>query len=161
MQDKTVPRKTKKNLPPPAPFGNKRAVGNDGGRPAMYTDEWIKEEAERFREWMQRPESVFFKSFAIERGYHPVRLHEFADRSPEFSLALQIAKAWQEQKLVNFGLFNKTNSTITKFVLTNCHSWKEQSQEQTDRSIVYNVNYGSHSEILSKTVPASDSTSAQ
>lgn len=118
--------------PPPPPKGNKRAVGNHGGAPEIYTEEWIREEARRFLEWMQREGSIFFKSFAIERGYHPNRLQEFANRSPEFSGALELAKAWQEQKLVNLGLFNKTNSTITKFVLTNCHAWKEHAQISGD-----------------------------
>ena len=97
-----------------------------------YTDEWIREEAERFREWMRRDGSVYFKSFAIERGYCPQRLTEFAEKSAEFAEALSFAKHWQEQKLVILGLFNKINSVLTKFVLTNCHSWKEQTQVSGD-----------------------------
>lgn len=121
----------KKRCPPP-PKGNKRALGNDGGRPEIYTEDWIRKEAALFREWMQRDDSIYFKSFAIERGYHPNRLQEFADKNPEFSGVLEIAKAWQEQKLVNLGLFNKINCGMTKFVLANHHSWVEKSQISGD-----------------------------
>ena len=121
-----------KNKPPTPPNGNKFALGNNGGAPEIYTQEWLREEASHFHQWMQKEDSIFFKSFAIERGYHPNRLQEFADKSPEFSGALKIAKAWQEQKLVNCGLFNKTNSGMTKFVLANCHSWTERAQVSGD-----------------------------
>jgi ABC-type glycerol-3-phosphate transport system substrate-binding protein len=121
-----------KNKPPVPPKGNKYALGNHGGAPAIYTQSWLKEEAARFLEWMDKPESIYFKSFAIERGYSPQRFMDFANRSPEFAEALKIAKEWQEQKLVCYGLFNKTNSAMTKFVLANCHSWKEQSQISGD-----------------------------
>jgi hypothetical protein len=123
-----------KHLPPPAPKGNKRALGNHGGAPATYTEEWLKKEAQLFRKWMQQEDSIYFKSFAIERGYHPNRLQEFADKNPEFSGVYNLAKAWQEQKLVNYGLFNKTNSGMTKFVLANHHGYVEKTQVSGDSS---------------------------
>ena len=117
----------KKN-PPPPPKGNQRALGNKGGAPALYTLEWIEEEARLFQEWMGKEDSVFFKSFCVERGYHPNRLQEFADKSPVFSGVLEIAKVWQESKLVNYGLFNRTNAGMTKFVLANHHGYCEKAQ---------------------------------
>ena len=103
-----------KHKPPVPPKGNKYAVGNDGGAPEVYTQEWLAEEAKRFLAWMKEPKSIYFKSFAIERGYSPQRFVEFADKSSEFAEAYKLAKEWQEQKLVSFGLFNKTNATIDK-----------------------------------------------
>lgn len=135
-------QKPNQKKPPPPPKGNQYALGNCGGAPAIYTGEWLREEAERFREWMKQPDSLFLKSFAIERGYSPQRLSEFAEKSPEFAEALDFAKAWQEQRLVNLGLWNKINSGMTKFVLSNCHSWKEQPQDPPNKTIVYHVNYG-------------------
>jgi len=127
-----VLNQSKRNVPPPAPKGNKRALGNQGGAPPTYTEEWLREEARLFYSWMKEEDSLYFKSFAIYRGYSPQRLSEFAEKSPEFSEALEFAKAWQEQKLVNLGLWNKLNSSMTKFVLSNCHSWKEQAQVSGD-----------------------------
>ena len=119
----------------PAPKGNRFAsVPENKGRPREYTDEFITNEAKAFYEWMEKPENIYFKSFAIERGYSPKYLIEFAKVNKEFSVCLAYAHDWQEQKLANYGLFNKTNSSITKFVLQNCHSWAEKSQISGDAS---------------------------
>lgn len=112
----------------PAPLNNQYAKGHGKGAPQRYTAAWIERESQSFLEWMRLPDSIFFKTFAIERGYHPNRLQEFADKSEVFSGVLEIAKAWQESKLVNYGLFNKTNSGMTKFVLSNHHGYTEKSQ---------------------------------
>jgi hypothetical protein len=154
-------QKPNKKKPPPPPKGNQYALGNCGGAPAVYTDEWLREEAQRFREWMKQPDSLFLKSFAIERGYSPQRLSEFAEKSPEFAEALVFAKGWQEAKLVTLGLWGRLNSAMTKFVLLNCHSWKEEIKDQAEKTIVYHVNYGNSIEVSPKTLPAADSSSAQ
>jgi hypothetical protein len=151
----------KTKSPPPPPKGNQYALGNCGGAPAVYTEEWLREEALRFREWMKQPDSLFLKSFAIERGYSPQRLTEFAEKSPEFAEALAFAKSWQEAKLVTLGLWGRLNSSMTKFVLLNCHSWKEEIKDQTEKTIVYHVNYGNSIEVSPKTLPTSNSSSAQ
>lgn len=118
----------------PAPKGNKFAKGHSKGAPQKYTDSWIEQEAEAFRQWMQLPESIFFKSFAIERGYSPQRLTEFAEKNKVFSEVFKLAKDWQESKLINCGLFNKTNSGMTKFVLANHHGYSEKSQVGGDQA---------------------------
>jgi hypothetical protein len=116
-----------------APKGNKFATGHGKGAPEKYTSSWIEQEAEAFLKWMELPESIFFKSFAISRGYHPNRLQEFASSNKVFSGVLEIAKAWQESKLVNYGLFNKTNCGMTKFVLANHHGYAEKNQVAVDK----------------------------
>ena len=109
--------------------GNQHALGcTTSGQPQIYTDEWIKEEAKLFREWLQKPDSLFFTTFATDRGYCIQRLTEFADRSKEFSEVLRYAKDWQQNRLVNGGLKNETNSSITKFVLANHHNYTEKQQ---------------------------------
>ncbi len=108
--------------------GNKLSLGNCGGVPLEYDSEWLKNEARLFSEWMNRPHSVYFKSFCIERGYSPQRLSEFAQKSPEFAEVYKIAKEWQESKLVNLGLWNEINPTMTKFVLLNQHEWSSDDR---------------------------------
>lgn len=98
------------------------------GRPPKYTQKWLKKEADLFKKWMQKEESIYFKSFACQRGYSAQRLAEFAQVSEAFSAVYELAKDWQEQKLVNYGLFNKINAGLTKFVLQNHHNWAEKSQ---------------------------------
>ena len=112
----------------PAPKGNQYAKGHSHGRPVKYTKEFIEEEAEAFYKWMEGEKNIFFKSFAIERGYLPKYLNQFADKNEVFKECLEFGKAWQEQKLVNSGLYSITNSNITKYVLGNCHGWYENQQ---------------------------------
>lgn len=112
--------------------GNKISVGNSGQPPQIYTPEWLSNEAKLFKEWMEKPDSYYFNSFAIERGYSPQRFPEFAEKSPEFAETLKIAKQWQQSKLVTSGLKNETNASITKFVLQNCHGWAERQQISGD-----------------------------
>lgn len=116
-----------------APLGNQNAKGcTTSGSPKIYTDEWISNEAKLFMEWMTRPDSLYFTTFAVERGYTHQRLTEFAEVNIEFSDALKYAKHWQLSRLVNCGLKNETNSSITKFVLINNHNWVNDKTDSND-----------------------------
>lgn len=86
--------------------GNKNAVGNNGGRPLKYTDEWLENEAKAFREWAIGPRNLWLKGFAYERGYHPQDLAEFAKKSGVFAEALAFAKEEQERKFI-YGAWSK------------------------------------------------------
>lgn len=140
-------------------IGNKLALGNDGGRPAEYTEEWIRNEAKLFREWMKKDDSIYFKTFAIERGYSSQRFHDFAQRSTEFAELLKIAHEWQEQKLLNLGLFNKTNAGLTKFVLSNKHGWSEKTyvvQETSPAQSTITQSAGSTKDLVNEQTDARD-----
>ena len=114
----------------PAPKGHKPYnTKGEGGCPTEYTDAFIEREAEALIEWLKKDSNFYFKKFALERGYHPQRLSEFAQKNKRFSEALEKAKAWQELRLVEGGLQGGYNSTITKFVLTNCHNWADRTQQ--------------------------------
>ncbi len=126
---KAVPKKSKGG----APTGNQNAKGcSTSGQPQLYTDEWIQNEAKLFREWLQKPDALFFTTFATDRGYCIQRLTEFADRSVEFSEVLRYAKDTQHNRLVTSGLKNEINSQITKFVLANHHGYSDRQQVSGD-----------------------------
>ncbi len=112
----------------PAPKGNQYSVGNRGGAPEKYSQAWLKKEAEALEEWMKKPESIYFKSFALERGYHPNRLAEFAEKSEALAEVYALSKDWQECRLVNYGCFNKINSGICKFILANHHGFSDKTE---------------------------------
>lgn len=103
-----------------------------GGAPIKYSEEWMKKEAKIFLDWMRKPESIYFKAFAFERGYSAQRLVEFAENCKEFSEAMKIANEWQEQKLVTCALWKKTDSAMTKIVLANKHGWREHLERKED-----------------------------
>jgi len=113
----------------PAPKGHKPYPGCEtGGRPTKHTIEFIEKEAVAFEKWMENPESTYFKRFAINRGYHPQRLSEFAEKNKKFSEVYAMAKAWQEARLVEGGLTSEFNSGFCKFVMGNVCGWVDKQE---------------------------------
>ena len=113
----------------PAPKKHKPdSTKAEGGAPIIYSDAFIEKEATAFLEWLKDPKNLYFKRFALERDYHPQRLSEFAQKSKRFSEAVEKARL-QEVRLVERGLSGENNSSMTKFVLQNCHMWAERSQQ--------------------------------
>lgn len=108
-----------------APKGNQYAVGNSGP-PATYNDEWIENEAKLLLEWMSTTDCKYFKTFAINRGYHPQRFYEFAESNKVFAEVWELAKAWQECKLVGLGLDNKVHFGMASRILAHAHGISER-----------------------------------
>lgn len=77
---------------------------------------------------MKHPESIYFKKFAIDRGYHPNRLAEFAEQNEKFSGVYEKAKAWQEVRLVEGGLLSEFHAGFTKFVMGNVCGWIDKQE---------------------------------
>ena len=97
-----------------------------GGRPVKYTKEFLDNEAEEFLKWMKLPKSVFFKRFAINRGYSPSRLIEFANQNERFSVVYRFAQEWQEMRLAEGGLTREFDAGFTKFVMAKVCGWREE-----------------------------------
>lgn len=98
------------------------------GRPKKYTQEFLKNEADALWDWTKKKDSIFYKTFAIERDYSPARFSEFCEESEYFSEVFDKVRAWQEQKLVIHALFNKTNFAMTKMLLAKMHGYQEDKQ---------------------------------
>lgn len=112
-----------------APRNHKPYPGcENGGRPEKYTKAFIENEADAFLEWIKNPGSIYFKRFAIDRGYHPNRLSEFAEQNEKFSGVYEKVKAWQEVRLVEGGLLSEFNAGFTKFVMGNTCGWVEKQE---------------------------------
>lgn len=117
----------------PAPKGHKPYVGSEkGGRPIKYTSAFIEVEAEAFEAWMRREDSLWYKDFALERGYLPDQLSEWAKINEKFSRVYKKSQEWQLSKLVKGGLIGKFNGSFTKFVLGNTAGWTDKSQIMGD-----------------------------
>ena|SRR5271167_4373417 len=104
----------------------------EGGRPIKYTDEFIENEAEEFLKWMNKPESIWYETFATERGYHPEQFTLWAKSNKRFSEAYKYSQGWQKQKLLCGSLLNKYNSNITKLILANTIGWTDKQQVSGD-----------------------------
>jgi hypothetical protein len=113
----------------PAPKGHKPYAGSEkGGRPIKYTPAFIEAEADAFEVWMQRKDSIWYKDFALERGYLPDQLSEWAKTNEKFSRVYRKAQEWQQSKLVKGGLLNQFNAGFTKFVMGNTCGWSDKQQ---------------------------------
>lgn len=105
--------------------------GEGGGRPEIYTLEWLDKEADLIVEWTKNPKNIYLKRFCLERGYNPSRMTEFAKKSEKFSLALSYVKEWQEVRLAEGGLLGEFNSGFCKFIMGNiCAGFKETAPIQ-------------------------------
>ena len=132
-----------------APKGNQYAKGHGKGRPAIYDEDFIENEAEALLEWIKddSPKKVYLGSFALERGYDRFQMHDFSTKNKVFSHAYKKAKAWQEQKFVTNGLTRSWDPTFTAFAMARvCHdSWKkswdqpDEKQEQTVNVIINKI----------------------
>lgn len=105
-----------------APKRNQFALGNSGPPPSKYTQEFIEQEAAAFINWFSQPENIYFKRFALERGYPPDVLADFAKKNEVFKRAYLFAKEWQECKIVEGALFNKLNSNFANSILRIFHN---------------------------------------
>jgi hypothetical protein len=113
----------------PAPKNHKPYPGCErGGRPIKYTVEFIEAEADAFEAWMQREDSLWYKDFALERGYLPDQLSEWAKINEKFSRTYRKSQEWQQSKLVKGGLLNQFNAGFTKFVMGNTCGWSDKQQ---------------------------------
>lgn len=114
-----------------APKGHPPYPGCEkGGRPKKWTDERIEEEADAFLEWMKRPDSIWYKDFALERGFLPDLFSEWAQTNEKFSRVYKKSQEWQQSKLVKGGLLSEYNAGFCKFVMSNTCGWTEKQQSQ-------------------------------
>ncbi len=73
--------------------------------------------------------NIFFEEFiVIEKNLYPQLITYLMDKFSSFSKLIGKAKKIQEIKLVKYGVADRLNATMTKFVLTNHHDYKEKSE---------------------------------
>jgi len=112
-----------------APKGHEPYEGCEtGGRPKKYTDEFIENEALLFEEWMKKPDSVYFKEFAFERGYSQKCFSEWAEINQKFSETLTRVREWQEMRVAKGTLKNEFNAPFAKFFMGNVCGWVDRNE---------------------------------
>lgn len=113
----------------PAPLGHEPYNKNgEGGRPPIYTKEFIENEALLLEEWMKNPNNIFFKRFALERGYDQSELGNWAKSNERFGRTYKRLKEWQECKLFEGGLLEQFNAKIVALGLSHHCDYKEKSE---------------------------------
>jgi len=98
------------------------------GRPVIYDKEFIETERLALIEWTKKPNSIYFKSFALERGYSPKRLYEWAKINKDFSDTLDYVREWQESRIAIGACVGELNASFSKFFMSNICNWTEKSE---------------------------------
>jgi hypothetical protein len=109
----------------PAPKGHPNWNTELIGRPRKYDDEFLENEAKALWKWIGTTDRLYFKDFAFERGYSPLKLPIFAERNENFRMAFLDAKEWQECRLVHGGLTKEFESGFTRFVMAKVCGWHD------------------------------------
>lgn len=104
-----------------------RENGKLGGRPKVWTDEFMEQLADELYEWLKKPTSPWFEGFFIERGLSPKHIAEHAKKNEKFGEAYEFAKECQKQRLLEGGLLNKFNYRITMLLLSQ-YGIREQTE---------------------------------
>lgn len=93
-----------------------------GGRPKIYTKDFIDNEADKLNEWIQDRNNIFIEDFCFERGYHSSRIDEFVRDSDKFSLVYGMLKMRQKTALFKNGLNRKYAHPMCALILSNNHN---------------------------------------
>ena len=118
---------------------------SSGGRPPKYTQEWIENEAHELRQWVKKDGGIYIGSFARQRGYGRQRLLEFEKKSTEFSVAMEEARMWQEEKFLEKALTKEWDSAQVRYTMARVcgpewrSSW-DKEDEKKDQNISITIN---------------------
>lgn len=111
---------------------------NPVGRPVIYDENRLIEEAKALREFIAKDAGNYIGSFARQRGYHRRRIPEFVKVSREFSLAYEEAQQWQEEKFLTNGLTRTWDPGFTSKVMARVcgDEWKNSWDREEDKTEV-------------------------
>jgi hypothetical protein len=115
-------------------------------------EKWTEEKAIKLGEelisWLKEKDddgedkgNMFFEEFlVIEKDLYPALIKYLTDKFTSFSKLIEKAHKIQELKLTKYGVGDRLNATMTKFVLINVHGWKDkQEYDHTTKGESINV----------------------
>lgn len=133
--EKNKPLNDLDNLAPPFKPGNKMAEDWDE-KTALELGkgllDWIKDGG---------VQNIFYNEYLIiQMDLHPNIVSYLSKKFTSFNELIEKSKKIQELKLLKFGVLDKTNAPITKFVLANNHGYsdKVESKSENSTNIVWN-----------------------
>ena len=94
--------------------------------PEKWTEDVAIELGQELIEWIKTKgkENIFFEEFlVIEKDLYPQIIDYLSKKFTSFLKLLEKAKKIQEIKLIKYGIDDKLNSSMTKFVLANHHDY--------------------------------------
>lgn len=127
------------------PGGNKNIKPEDGKKfskdyqpQEKWTEKIAIELGEELIQWLKEKDdegedkgNIFFEEFLIiEKDLYEDLISYLCGKFSSFSDLIRKAKKIQELKLQKYGVGDRLNATMTKFVLTNIHDWREKTQQE-------------------------------
>lgn len=151
-KEKEIGRKEGRNEKGQFIKGNKLSVGNKGGRPTYYTEEYCllvdkylkktKDSIFDFHKTKGKHTNSFQRCIRVDlptiEGFAKfidvplTTVNEWANAHSEFLLSLEEIKSEQKQRLINCGLSGEYNPLIAKLVLSANHGMKEKTEQDVN-----------------------------
>ncbi len=120
-----------------APKGHKPYPGCErGGRPKIYTEEFVDKEADLLEEWMKDKNNLFIGDFCFDRGYTLGRIDEFVSISKKFSLTYDLFKMRQMTELFKGGLKRKFAHPMCALILSHSHGVYQKTEQKVTGDVV-------------------------
>jgi len=119
----------------PAPQGHEPYNKNgEGGRPKIYTEDFINNEAQELEIWMKDKNNLFIEDFCLERGYHESRITEFVQINDRFSLAYSMLKMKQKTALFKGSLTRRFAHPMCALLLSHSHNIHLKTEQKLSGS---------------------------
>jgi hypothetical protein len=108
-----------------------------------WTEKKSLELGQELIDWLKQKDSegedkgnIFFEEFLIiEKDLYDDLIRYLSNKFSSFSELIKKAKKIQEIKLQKYGVGDRLNATMTKFVLTNIHNWSEKTENKNEISL--------------------------
>lgn len=102
---------------------------NVSGRPKKYTDEFIKDLADKMINWFKSDkDNIFLEDFMIEQDLYSELCSIFAKRNDYFLQSLKRVKAIQKQRILRLGLEGEWDKTLVIFTLKNVSDMRDKKE---------------------------------
>jgi len=110
--------------------GKGKQFSKDYQPPTKWTEERALKVGNNLINWLnEEDENIFFEEFLlINQDFDTYLTSYLSHKFTSFFNLLQKAKDIQELKLKKFGIFDKLNPSMTKFVLINNHGWTDRNE---------------------------------
>jgi len=144
------------------PGGNKNIRPEDGKQfsseyqPAeKWTEERALELGRELIDWLKEKNedgedkgNIFFQEFLIiEKDLYEELIAYLCKKFSSFLKIIEKARQIQELKLQKYGVGDRLNAAMTKFVLINKHDWKDKKEvEQTNKNQITDIDTSKLSE---------------
>lgn len=96
--------------------------------------------------------------FVIKKRMYETLPNYLVRKFTSFSRLYNTAKKTQEVKLVKYGVGDKLNATMTKFVLTNNHGYSERSEVNSEVKLSSGIDYSKLSDETLREIADADTS---